>query len=76
MDAFFERFGVALSNVINILDPDIVVLGGGLSNIDELYSIWYDKVRNNIFNDTFETPIVRNQCGDSAGVWGAALIGK
>ncbi len=72
---FFKHFGVALSNVINILDPDVVVLGGGLSNINELYTIGTAEVRATIFNDRLETPIVKNTCGDSAGVWGAALAG-
>ncbi|HEY8402332.1 MAG TPA: ROK family protein, partial [Cytophagaceae bacterium] len=58
-----------------VLDPDIVIIGGGLSNIDELYSTGVEKVKKYIFNETLETPIVKNQCGDSAGVWGAALIG-
>jgi fructokinase len=75
MNTFFENFGIALSNLINILDPDIVVLGGGLSNIEDLYTIGIEKVRKYIFNDTLETPIVKNICGDSAGVFGAALIG-
>lgn len=72
---FFENFGRSLSNVINILDPDIVVLGGGLSNIDELYTSGIDQIKKYIFNDSLETEIVKNQYGDSAGVWGAALIG-
>lgn len=72
---FLESFGIALSNLINILDPDIVVLGGGLSNIDELYTIGKDEVKKNIFSDRFETPIVKNMLGDSSGVLGAALIG-
>ncbi|MFN3404480.1 MAG: ROK family protein [Cytophagaceae bacterium] len=73
---FFDHFGIALSNLINILDPDLVVLGGGLSNLDELYSLGINSVRKYIFNDTLITPIVKNHCGDSAGVWGAALIGN
>ena len=75
MESFFERYGVTISNVINTIDPDIIVLGGGLSNVEELYTIGLEKVRSNVFNDTFDTPIVKNKCGDSAGVWGAALIG-
>jgi fructokinase len=72
---FFENFGRSLSNLITILDPDIVVIGGGLSNIDELYTLGVDQVKKYIFNDNLETEIVKNQYGDSAGVWGAALIG-
>ena len=72
---FLEYFGIALSNVIDVLDPDIVVLGGGLSNIDELYTLGRDEVRKKIFSDGLETPIVKNILGDSAGVFGAAMIG-
>lgn len=76
MAAFFDRFGRALANVIDILDPDMVVLGGGLSNIDELYSIGIESVRRYVFSDALDTPIVRHALGDSAGVFGAALIGR
>ncbi len=72
---FLGHFGIALSNVIDILDPDIVVLGGGLSNIEELYTLGREEVSGKIFSDGLETPIVRNKLGDSAGVFGAAMIG-
>ncbi|WMJ72558.1 ROK family protein [Cytophagaceae bacterium ABcell3] len=75
MEAFFQHFGIALSNLINILDPDVVVLGGGVSNIDELYTEGIAQVKKYIFNDELKTSIVKNKCGDSAGVWGAALAG-
>ena len=75
VDEFFDNFGIALSNLISILDPDVVVLGGGLSNLDELYTTGRDRVRKYIFSDELETPIVKNIYGDSAGVIGAALIG-
>jgi len=73
---FYVRFGQALANLINILDPDIVVLGGGLSNEKSLYKEGVEEVYKRIFNDVPSTPIVRNILGDSAGVIGAALIGK
>ncbi len=76
VDEFYENFGIALSNLISILDPDVVVLGGGLSNLEELYTIGRERVRKYIFSDELETPIVKNMYGDSAGVIGAALIGK
>jgi fructokinase len=76
MAAFFDRFGRALANVIDLLDPDIVVLGGGLSNIDELYTTGVDAIGRYVFSDGLDTPIVRNRLGDSAGVIGAALIGR
>ena len=75
MNDFFENFGIALSNIINILDPDVVVMGGGVSNIEELYTLGIKEVYKNIFNDMPTTRIVKNKAGDSAGVWGAALIG-
>ncbi len=75
LDTYLDRFGWALANVINILDPDAVVLGGGMSNIDELYSSGRDRVERYIFSDELVTPILRNQLGDSAGVLGAALLG-
>ncbi len=75
MTEFFERFGQAMANLIAVLDPDIVVLGGGLSQIDQLYSRGVAEVEKRVFSDGLSTPIVRNQLGDSAGVIGAALIG-
>jgi fructokinase len=71
---FIDRFGRALANLIDILDPDVVILGGGLSNIDELYTLGRDAVARYVFNDELRTPIRRNQLGDSAGVIGAALL--
>jgi fructokinase len=72
---FFDRYGRAMANLINLLDPDIVVLGGGVSNFDELYTTGTEAVRRYVFNDSLETPIVKHAIGDSAGVIGAALIG-
>lgn len=74
MTRFVDRFGRALSTMINILDPDVVVLGGGLSNIAGLTTTGRDAVARYIFNDELRTRIVRNQLGDSAGVRGAAWL--
>lgn len=71
---FLEDFALGLSNVIDILDPDVVVLGGGLSNISFLYDEGVRKVHEMIFSDSVNTPIIKNQLGDSAGVFGACLI--
>lgn len=76
MGEFFARFGRALANVIAVIDPDMVVLGGGLSNIDELYTLGVDATARRVFSDELETPIVRHRLGDSAGVIGAALVGR
>ncbi len=67
-------FGIALSNVINIIDPEVVVLGGGVSNIPFLYDEGAVEVRRNIFSDVQETPVLRNELGDSSGVFGAACL--
>ena len=75
MAIFFRNFGRALANVIDVLDPDIVVLGGGVSNFSELYSQGVAEVARFVFSDSLETPIVKHQLGESAGVIGAALIG-
>ena len=69
-----NHFGMALANVINILDPDVVVLGGGVSNIPFLYTDGKQAVYHYVFSDTADTPILKNQLGDSAGVFGAALL--
>ena len=71
---FLSNFGIALSNVINIIDPDVVVLGGGLSNIDFLYNEGISLIHSNIFSNKKDTPILPNALGDSAGVFGAALL--
>ena len=68
------HFGKGLSNVVNIIDPEVIVLGGGLSNIDELYTEGYNELKKYVFNPTFRTPILRPKLGDSAGVYGAALL--
>jgi len=74
LDRYLDRFGRALANVITILDPDVVVLGGGLSNLGALYTSGREAVARYLFNDALSTPIVPNQLGDSAGVLGAALL--
>ena len=71
---FLENFGLSMANVIDILDPDAIVLGGGLSNIPFLYDEGKNLVYENVFSDTVDTPILKNQLGDSAGVFGACLI--
>ncbi|EPA05518.1 ROK family protein [Candidatus Nitrosarchaeum limnium BG20] len=71
---FLENFGIGLANVIDILDPDAIVLGGGLSNIDFLYTEGKNSVYHKVFSDLVDTPILKNKLGDSAGVFGAALL--
>lgn len=75
-DQFLDDFGRCLGGLISILDPDAVVLGGGLSNIDELYTTGIERVRRYAFHEHLRTPILKNRLGDSAGVFGAAWIGQ
>lgn len=74
MSRFFRRFGAAVAVVVNILDPDAVVLGGGLSNIVGLYDRGVAAIHDHVFNDKFDTPVLRNWHGDSSGVRGAARL--
>ena len=73
-DEFLENFGYGLANVIDILDPDAIILGGGLSNIDFLYTEGTKSIYSKVFSDIVETPILKNKLGDSSGVFGAALL--
>ena len=75
-ERFLDDFGRCLGGLISILDPDAVVLGGGLSNIDELYTIGRERLDRYAFHDVLRTPILKNRLGDSAGVFGAAWIGR
>jgi len=67
-------FGQALSVVINILDPDVIVIGGGVGNIDLIYTEGVEALRKHIFNNRLDTPVVKPKLGDSAGVFGAAYL--
>jgi predicted NBD/HSP70 family sugar kinase len=67
-------FGLATSVLINILDPDVIVIGGGVGNIDEIYTDGVESLKKYIFNHRLDTPIVKPLLGDSAGVFGAAYL--
>ena len=75
-EELIECFGIALSNVINILDPDVVVLGGGVSKCDLLYTEGAASVHQHVFSPISDTPIIQHALGDSAGVYGAAWLGE
>ena len=75
MERLRGKFAEALAAVMNILDPDAVVIGGGVGNLDLLYSQEIrEAIRRHLFNDRFDTPLLRPRLGDSAGVFGAALL--
>lgn len=67
-------FGKALAQIINILDPHLIILGGGVGNIDELYTDGCDYIKPYVFNNRVATVLARPTLGDSAGVFGAALL--
>ena len=74
IDRLVTYFGKAMAVVINILDPDVVMLGGGVGNIDLLYTRGVDEVRKHVFNPELNTQFLKPKLGDSAGVFGAAFL--
>jgi fructokinase len=73
-ERYEERFARAIAHVINILDPDVIVLGGGISNVDRLYANVPKRWVAWVFSDRVDTRLVRNVHGDSSGVRGAAWL--
>lgn len=71
---FEDRLGRALAMVVNILDPDVIVLGGGLSNVQRFYETVPEKIAAHVFGPRFDTRLVKNRHGDSSGVRGAAWL--
>jgi fructokinase len=74
MEDFYDRFARSLASIVNVLDPDAIVLGGGLSNIDALYSELPKRVERYAFNPEEPPRILKNVHGDSSGVRGAAWL--
>ncbi len=67
-------FGMGIANVINILDPDAIVIGGGVGNIDLLYTKGKEEILQHLFNPRLDTVFLKPKLGDSAGVFGAAFL--
>ena len=74
LEAWLDRFARAVAGVVNILDPDVIVLGGGLSNLDVLTESLPRRLQPYVFSDQVATPIRRAAYGDSSGVRGAAWL--
>jgi fructokinase len=74
LDQYVDRCARALASVINIVDPDVIVLGGGLSNIAQLYTSVPARWTPYIFSDVVATRLVKAEHGDSSGVRGAAWL--
>ncbi|MFN6956433.1 MAG: ROK family protein, partial [Acetobacteraceae bacterium] len=69
-----DRLARALGMIVNILDPDVIVLGGGLSNMRHLYADVPPLMARHVFGDVSRTPVVQARHGDSSGVFGAARL--
>ena len=74
MHRYVDRLARAISGVVNILDPDVIVFGGGLSHLDIIYDVLPKALGQYVFSDVCNTPCVRNKHGDSSGVRGAAWL--
>jgi fructokinase len=74
LDRYDDRMARALASVINLLDPDVIVLGGGLSNMERLYTSVPKRWGSFVFSDRVDTRLVRAAHGDSSGVRGAAWL--
>jgi fructokinase len=74
LEAYVGRLGRGLAVICNVIDPDVIVLGGGMSNVEELYAQLPAAITPFIFSDVFDTPIVPPAHGDSSGVRGAAWL--
>lgn len=72
--AYVSRLARSIANYANFFDPDVIVLGGGMSNIDELYELLPEKIKEYIFGGEFDTPVVKALYGGSSGVRGAAWL--
>ncbi|WP_277231983.1 ROK family protein [Hymenobacter sp. YC55] len=74
LDRLTHYFGLALSTLVNILDPEVIVIGGGVGNIPELYTTGVANIKQYIIDQQFAAPVVKPMLGDSAGVFGAAYL--
>ena len=74
LDRHADRLARGLAVIMNILDPDVIVLGGGLSNMPHLYAQLPARMARYVFSDVTATPVLRNHHGDSGGVRGAAWL--
>ena len=74
MDRYFDRLARGLAVVIDVIDPEVIVMGGGMSNVDRLYGEVPPRLVDYVFSDQVATRVVKNRHGDSSGVRGAAYL--
>lgn len=73
-DRYIDRLARSLAAAVNIFDPDAIVLGGGMANVNELYDLLPSLIRRHVFSDAWATRILQARWGDSSGVRGAARL--
>ena len=74
LDRLHQYFGKAVSIITNLLDPDVILVGGGVGNIASIYTEGKASLEKHIFNNRLDTPVLAPKLGDSAGVFGAAAL--
>ncbi|MFY9293676.1 MAG: ROK family protein [Methylorubrum rhodinum] len=74
MARYLDRLARGLAHVVNVLDPDVIVLGGGLSRIESVVAVLPEKIAPHVFSDAFDTPVRASLHGDASGVRGAAWL--
>ena len=74
IENYVEHLARGLSVIINIVDPNIIILGGGMSNIEYIYENINSKLKKYVVSNTLHTRVLKNQHGDSSGVRGAAWL--
>lgn len=74
LDRLHLFFGKAVSTITNMLDPDVIIIGGGVGNISSIYSKGLESLKQHIFNNRLDVPVLKPSLGDSAGVFGAAAL--
>ena len=74
LDRLHLYFGKALSSITNMLDPDVIIIGGGVGNISSIYTKGVECLSKYIFNNRLDVPVLKPSLGDSAGVFGAAAL--
>ncbi|CAO4166628.1 ROK family protein [Methylorubrum populi] len=74
MARYLDRLGRGIAHVVNVLDPDVIVLGGGLSRVESLVAALPERIAPYVFSDSFDTPVRASRHGDASGVRGAAWL--
>ncbi|MCJ2043294.1 ROK family protein [Methylobacterium sp. J-078] len=73
-EGYLDRLGRGIAHVVNLIDPDVIVIGGGLSRVPEIFSDLPGRVAPHVFSDAFDTPMRPSRHGDASGVRGAAWL--